>query len=134
MSVSYATFVLMFPEFATADVDEQSRITSFITSSFLEVNADAWGVRVDQGISYLTAHRLAMANRTKDSGNDGMSGAGPVISAKVDKLAVAFGISGGSVAGGSTGVLNGLEATSYGVEYNRMRSTLSITPLLLSND
>ena len=75
MSVSYSSLVLKFPEFITADADEQTRITSFITDASLEVNATAWGTKRDLGISYLAAHRLAMANRTLASGTAGLTGA-----------------------------------------------------------
>jgi hypothetical protein len=127
MAVTYSSFVLKFPEFVTADVDEQARITGFIADAALEVNATAWGAKTDLGVSYLAAHRLALANRTKITGPDATAGSGAVIEAKSGKLSVKF--SDFASGGVSDLVSLGLASTPYGVTYAEMRSTLSITPL-----
>jgi hypothetical protein len=126
MSVTYASFVLRFPEFATTDSVEQDRITDYINSAALDVNSDAWGSKVDLGVSYLAAHRLALANRTKASGG-ASTGSGPVTDAKSGKLEVSFG---STIQSGQSLAEMGLASTTYGMVYAEMRSTLSLTPIV----
>ena len=124
MSVTYSTFIVLFPEFTTVDVNEQARITLYITNASLDVSTD-WGVKRDMGISYLAAHMLSMADRTKDSGG-GIVASGALTEAKVGKLSAKFAT---PITGAKAFPLMGLSSTNYGLEYARLRSTLSITPL-----
>lgn len=127
MSVTYTTLVALFPEFTTVDVDEQARITTYISNASLEVNATSWSDKRDIGVSYLAAHMLSMANRSKDSGG-GVVASGALSEATVGKLKVKFAV---PITGQTAFPSQGLSSTNYGIEYFRLRSTLSITPLVI---
>ena len=126
MAVTYASFIILFPEFTTSDSGEQARITNYIAAAVLDVSSDSWGGKADLGISYLAAHRLALANRTKETGVSASVGAGPVIDAKAKNLSVKYG---NPVSANTPFYSAGLASTPYGLVYAEMRSTLSITPL-----
>jgi len=128
MAVTYASFIILFPEFTTSDSGEQARITTYIAAAVLDVSTDSWGGKADLGISYLAAHRLALANRTKETGVSASVGAGPVIDAKAKNLSVKYG-NPVSVGSNTPFYSAGLASTPYGLVYAEMRSTLSITPL-----
>ena len=125
MSVTYATFIALFPEFTTADSGEQARITEYISNASLEVSPTSWGIKTDMGISYLAAHMLSMADRSKLAGVTNAA-SGAIQSAKVGKLEVRFAA---PLTGAKAFPLFGLSSTNYGMEYARLRSTLSNTPL-----
>jgi len=127
MAVTYSSFIIRFPEFTTSDPDEQTRITQFISDATRECNSDSWGDKQDTGVSYLTAHMLAMANRARSSGSSGSSGSGPVEEAQAGKLRVRYG---NPSEGTNSPFLYGLDSTPYGLVYSQLLATLSITPVI----
>lgn len=56
--MNLATFRVQFPEFkAVADTFVQAHLDA----AELEVDADVWGTKADQGIAYLAAHKMALS-------------------------------------------------------------------------
>lgn len=53
-----ADFLIQFPEFEAVDT---AQIDAFLAAALLEIDADIWGAKADQGQAYLTAHKLALS-------------------------------------------------------------------------
>lgn len=53
---SLASFVIQFPEFANTD---GTLVQAHLDAAALEVPSRIWGAKMDQGIYYLAAHKLA---------------------------------------------------------------------------
>ena len=81
-----ADFKARFPEFDSVD---DSRIQLFIDDATLVLNESYWGVKYDLGICYLTAHYLAIAERTSlGAGADGAYSS--VASRAVDGTSISY--------------------------------------------
>jgi hypothetical protein len=52
-----AEFKALHPEFETAS---DARVSANIAAAELETPADVWGVKRDEGIRWLTAHKLSL--------------------------------------------------------------------------
>jgi len=124
MAVTYDSFIILFPDFITAVVAEQDRITAYIAQASNSVPSSVWGDWTDEGISYLTAHILSLANQA-GSGAGG-SGSGVITKVKVGQLEKTYGFSIDLVT-----TENGLLSTSYGQRYLQLRNQLSLSPLTI---
>lgn len=63
MAVTYEAFLVRFPEFTPGGTNEQKARTEAVIREELaraprHVNATIWGDQADDGIAYLTAHRV----------------------------------------------------------------------------
>jgi hypothetical protein len=56
MAVTVASFLVAFPELAPAG---EPLIAAKLAEAARSVNANVWGVKTDDGVSYLAAHLLA---------------------------------------------------------------------------
>jgi hypothetical protein len=111
-----AQFKDRFAEFATVS---DSRIQLFLDEAALSVNVSLWGIKADLGQAYLAAHLLTIDKR------GGSGAAGMVTSEKVGDLSRNY-------AAPNTGALDPtLSATSYGIEFLRLRRSILISPMVL---
>ena len=85
--ITPAQFKTRFPEFVSED---DARVQLFIDDSVLVLNEVYWDAKYDLGLSYLTAHYLALGNQT-ESGNASVGKTGPVQSRAVDGASVSYG-------------------------------------------
>lgn len=53
-----ATFIVQFPEFADTNT---AQVEAILAAAALEIDADVWGDKADQGQAYLAAHKLALS-------------------------------------------------------------------------
>jgi hypothetical protein len=63
--------VVQFPEFGAVDT---TFLQAHLNAAVLEVDANIWGAKVDQGIMYLAAHKIALSpfgNNAKLVAKDG---------------------------------------------------------------
>lgn len=58
MAVTRATFIVQFPEFTNTSV---SLVNAMLAAAALEIDAEVWGDKADQGQMYLAAHKLALS-------------------------------------------------------------------------
>jgi hypothetical protein len=112
VAITPAEFKERFPEFDSVD---DLRVQTFIDKALLNIGESEWGAYFVEGQLYLTAHFLALDERSRNSG--GTPEAGPVIARKIGDVSVTF-ASPASASGGS--VENPYGQTSYGQEYWRL--------------
>ena len=115
MSVTPATFKIRFPEYSS---EADARIQLFIDDSVIVLNEVYWGDKYDLGISYYTAHLLALAIESA-AGNAGF--AGPVASKSVDGTSISF-----SSTGAADQADEFLSSTVYGQRYLALRKTIGV--------
>lgn len=53
-----ANFIVQFPEFAKTAV---AHVEAILAAAALEIDAEVWGAKADQGQAYLAAHKLALS-------------------------------------------------------------------------
>lgn len=112
MAVTPTTFKARYTEFAS---ESDARIQVYIDDAELELNEGQWGDFYDRGLSALTAHLLAIANRNAASTGSGISLGGSLTSRSVGSVSVSFGSS------ASTGSAEDFYlSTAYGAEYWRL--------------
>ena len=73
-----------FPEFDSID---DSRIQIFIDDAVIILNETYWGEKYDMGLSYLTAHFLALGETTEAGSASSIA---PVSARAVDGTSIAF--------------------------------------------
>jgi len=56
--MNLAAFRIQFPEFNNAG---DAQVQAFLDAALLEIDADVWLGKADQGHGYLTAHKLALS-------------------------------------------------------------------------
>lgn len=56
--MNLAAFRVQFPEFNGVD---DAHVNAFLAAALLELDAEVWDVKFDQGHGYLTAHKLALS-------------------------------------------------------------------------
>lgn len=105
MAVTPSSIKLLFPELE--DVPDE-RVELFIEMAERRVSREAWGVRADDGVRYLTAHLLTQ------SAKGAKAAAGPVASVSVGDVSQSYAVS-GAVTESSLG------ATPYGREFLELR-------------
>jgi len=81
VAITYADFVERFPEFSSAD---EELIEALIGRAALQLPESAWGILLDEGLLYLTAHIYARSLRSA-SGIEGV-----VASKSVGDTSVSF--------------------------------------------
>ncbi|NIV93798.1 DUF4054 domain-containing protein [candidate division KSB1 bacterium] len=112
MAVTPTTFKDRYPEFSS---ESDSRIQIFIDDAELELEESRWGDLYDRGLSALTAHLLAIANKNAAGSGSGTALAGKLASRTVGSVSVSFN------SGQSTGSTEDFYlSTSYGAEYWRL--------------
>jgi hypothetical protein len=58
VAVTRTQFLVQFPEFTNAVA---AQVDAFLAAAELEVDRDVWDAKADQGVMYLTAHKLALS-------------------------------------------------------------------------
>ena len=109
------------------EVASDARVETFIQLAADRMDAATWGNCYPQGVAYLVAHMLTMANRAASEGTSGGS-PGPVTSRGAGDLSIGYGTVGGSYSGSD----GDYTQTSYGIQYLSLRDTLSATAPFLS--
>jgi hypothetical protein len=112
MAVTPTTIKTRYPEFASV---ADARIQVFIDDAELEMDEGRWGDLYDRGLSALTAHLLAIANRNAASAGTGISIGGALTARTIGSLSASFG---SSPSNGSTE--DYLRSTAYGADYLRL--------------
>lgn len=56
--MTYQRFITLQPEFADTDV---AQVNAELTAAAIEVSLVEWGDLADDGVRYITAHRLALS-------------------------------------------------------------------------
>ena len=120
--LTYADFILEFPDHATSDTGRQAEIVRALDNAEYSVHRTTWGDRADFGVMYMAAHNLAMKGRTAKHGG---GGSGPVSSRSTEAASVGY----GQVTDGANSVYM---TTPYGVEFVRQMRQLMLTPLVAS--
>lgn len=112
MAVTPTTFKARYTEFSS---ESDARVQVYIDDAELELSEDVWGDFYDRGLSALTAHLLAIANRNAASSGTGVSLGGSLTGRSVGSVSVSFGASASS--GSSEDYYL---STAYGAEYWRL--------------
>src|SRR5688500_9353808 len=108
MAIVWQDVVNIAPELSTLPLASQTAILADVA---LQMNADAWGSKLDLGSKWLAAHLATVGPRRSGVG-------GPVVSESVGSVSRAYAA---SVAAGASQ----LGSTSYGLEYERLLLTLA---------
>jgi hypothetical protein len=112
MAFPNALFVVLAPEYK----DVASATLELVGAEAARfVNTSVWGGKADLGVVYMTAHMLKMAERRGTGGQ--------VTQEKVGELSRSY------AQGEKT---DDLDQTSYGKEFKRVRSTLQISPFVVT--
>lgn len=110
--VTASSIKAIFPEF---DSLTDATIDVYIAQAQRCVSETAWGSRYDDGVTYLTAHLLAMF--ALDSTTSGASGAVKRKKAGVNDLEVEYAVS-------DSGESDSLMSTKYGRHYVSLRKKI----------
>jgi len=116
MSVTATEVKALFPELASM---ADATIEAWIAVAERHHNAEAWGGKSEDGITFLAAHFSELARRREAAaaaGGGGMATALPMTGRTVDRVSVTFG---GLMAGGVGGALSDamLQSTQAGQLY-----------------
>lgn len=114
MSFSFADFKARFPELSSTD---EGFFNTAKSSASLSVNQDIWMSKYTEGWMLMTAHVIALSNKSGATGQ-----AGNVIEEEVDDLRIKY-------ADTNTNGGGSLDSTSYGQEFKRMMNCTAPTPL-----
>ena len=123
MSVDPASFKIRFKEFAC---EPDAQIQVFIDDSIVILNEAFWAIKYDLGVSYLTAHFLALSKRSEAGSTTSVPTSGPISSKSVDGVSVSY---------ASYNVQDVDESfymsTPYGQRYLQLRSNLGIAAYIV---
>jgi len=113
--ITATSFKTRFPEFTSI---ADARIELFIEDAVLVLNEVNWGTKYDLGLYYLTAHYLALGEKSS-VGNSGSNG--QVASKAVDGTSISY----------NNATLTGVDdsyysSTSYGQRYLQLRKSLGV--------
>ncbi len=115
MAVTPTLFKTRFPEFST---ETDARVQLFLDDATVVLNVSFWSTKYDLGISYLTAHYLALANKSEL----GSTGSGGVVTGRA--------VDGASVNYGTATPLDMSDtyysSTVYGSRYLALRKSLGV--------
>lgn len=117
--ITPTSFVIRFPEFTAIST---ARIQMFIDDAVVVLNEAFWGVKYDLGLSYLTAHELALAEKAAAAAIGSGAVSGPITSKSVDGVSVTYAAP-SPISGGIQGD-SYLSLTGYGQKYLALRRTL----------
>jgi hypothetical protein len=109
------------------ELSGDSRVETFITLAQGRLDATAWGTLYPQGVAFLVAHMMTMANRAAAEGVGGGS-PGPVTSRSAGDLSVGYGTAGGTFGARDSDYTQ----TSFGIQFLAIRDTLAATAPFLS--
>ena len=115
MTIDTASFKLRFPEF---DTILDARIQLFIDDAVIVLNESFWDTKYDLGLSYLTAHYLALSIKS-DAGSNAPNA--PVANKSVDGVSIGYT---NPTFDTSSEAYYG--STGYGQRYLVLRSTLGV--------
>ena len=113
MALNKDLFDVLAPEFADKPIATLDILTPIVER---QVKVSKWRDKTDEAVVYLVAHMLKMSERNGRVGG--------ITSQSVGSLSKGF--SGLSTNKGS------LDLTSYGVEFQRIRRQLVITPIVIT--
>lgn len=129
--VDYATFVAVFPEFASAANYPEAQVAFWLGQAPNQLSEARFGKSFDLACMLFAAHNLAMgAKDAKAAATGGISGgaSGVVSSKTVDKVTVSYDTGAVTVAG--AGAWN---ATTYGQRLYKMIQAAHSGPLYVPN-
>ena len=115
MTVTAASFVADYPEFANTVMFPATKIAKWLNIASLRLNPDCWCDLLDTGTEFFIAHNLAMdARNALSASKGGVPGqaTGIVASKSVGGVSVSYDTGSGSMAG--AGQYN---LTTYGQQY-----------------
>lgn len=120
MSIAAADFKIRFPEFGT-EIDE--RIELFISDSGIIINEVYWAEKYNLGLYYLTAHYIALANKSAAGSTQSV---GAIASKSVEGVSVAYAK---HIPDNQSDAY--YDSTSYGQRYLAMRKTLGVAACVI---
>ena len=112
MTVTPTTIKARYTEFSSIG---DATVQVYLDDATLELNESQWGDLYDRGLSALTAHLLAIANRNAASSGMGVSIGGALTSRAVGSVSVSF-----STASSTSSVEDFYLSTVYGADYWRL--------------
>jgi len=115
VAVTVVTIKARFPEFASLGDDT---IAMYLAEAERSHNAGQWGGKSDDGLSYLTAHLLAMFGASGDGCDD--PAPGPVTSEREGAVAASYAVS-------DEAKQSEFGSTKYGRRYLELRRTIFVT-------
>ncbi|MGI4851703.1 MAG: DUF4054 domain-containing protein [Janthinobacterium lividum] len=118
--VTYASFVLAFPEFGNTTLYPAAQIEFWLSLAYSQLNAFRFGTQLPLAVMLFIAHNIVLSARETQAGTSGQivgSVQGPMSSKSVGPLSVSY--------AGTTGIEGGgaWNYTSYGQRlYTMMRA------------
>lgn len=112
MALNKELFAALAPEFEDTS---KPILDAIFPVAERQVNLSVWGEKLDEALVYLVAHMLTMAKRNGRVGD--------LSSQSTGSLSRSY--------GGLSAVKGSLDLTSYGVEFQRIRKQLVITPIVI---
>lgn len=113
MAISAATVIIVAPEFSAEDT---SRIDFFIQEAARYVNGSVWGAKADFAHALYTAHLLKVSSLN--------GAAGTLIKDEVGDLKRTY--------SDSNTTTSDLGTTAYGKQFEQMKKSLLISPMVVS--
>ena len=113
MSITAADFKIRFPEF---DAEVDARIELFIADSVIIINEVYWDTKYSLGLYYLTAHYIALANKSAAGSSQSV---GAIASKAVEGVSVSYAK---HIPDNQSDAY--YASTSYGQRYLALRKTL----------
>lgn len=129
--VDYATFVAVFPEFASPATYPEAQVAFWLGQAPNQISEVRFGKSFDLGCMLFAAHNLALGARdAKAAAAGGISGSasGVTSSKTVDKVTVSYDTGATTIAG--AGAWN---ATSYGTRLYKMMQGANTGPVYVAN-
>ncbi len=129
--VDYATFVSVFPEFASPATYPEAQVAFWLGQAPNQISEARFGRSVDLGCMLFAAHNLALgAKDAMAAAGGGISGSasGVVASKTVDKVTVSYDTGATTIVG--AGAWN---ATTYGQRLYKMIQAANTGPHYISN-
>jgi len=126
MSVTPASIAARFPDLP--GVSDSGLVQLKIDEAKLQCSETEWGDLYELGVSYLTAHLMAIQKSgASTSGGGGTPVAGPITGETVGDQSRSYG---GPAAGGSGTGDASLDSTVYGREYKRLQRIVIKAPIV----
>lgn len=121
MALNYELFrKVVAPEYADKT---DAELDLFAAEAECEVSQKKWGCRYDRAVALITAHLIAMSERSSSNGN---AGTGQLKKVKVGQLEREFDV------GSGTSSDDSYNLTIYGKEFIRIRKQVLKGPIFVS--
>lgn len=129
--VDYATFVSVFPEFASTAIYPEAQVAFWLGQAPNQISEARFGASFDLGCMLFAAHNLALSARdVKAAGAGGISGgaSGITSSKTVDKVTVSYDTGSATITGAGAWNL-----TTYGTRLYKMIQAANTGPHYIAN-